>query len=361
MLMNALEQIAARTATAEDLPLLERLYASVCVHEFASLGLAAEQLQTLVCMQFQMRQQGYSVTYPNAVDSVLCFADGVGIGRMLVDSSEGSLRVIDLAVLPEFRNIRIGAWALHTVQIQAAQQNLPVRLRVMKNNPALRLYKRQGFVVAGQDELSFEMEWHMVPADPGISREAMTSRIVGFLGDIGLTVELGPLSCNTFLPGIAMIANGLRVDLDRLLYPGDLLHEAGHLAVMSPERRVVAHPDPTELGEEIAATAWSYAAALHLGLPLTQVLHENGYRGSAAMLRDALAASVAPGAPLLAWMGLTTLAHPDTPSIFPRMTNWVRQMPDAPDSDAAAGQLSSQDVAPLLPAEAIFETEPVLI
>ncbi len=50
---------------------------------------------------------------------------------------------------------------------------------------------------------------------------------LSFVREIGLEVHLGPAPSSTFLPGIQMVSNGLRVDSDRL-------HEAGPLAVKPP-------------------------------------------------------------------------------------------------------------------------------
>ena len=64
-------------------------------------------------------------------------------------------------------------------------------------------------------------------------------RIVDWLREIGLTVRLAPLGAETFLPGVTMEPGGILVDPEQLLYSGDLLHEAGHLAIMVPARRVL--------------------------------------------------------------------------------------------------------------------------
>ena len=88
--------------------------------------------------------------------------------------------------------------------------------------------------------------------------------IAEFLRGIGLTVEFGPVQ-ESFLPGVMLVAGGLLVDAEGLLYPGDLLHEAGHLAVMAAERRGSCPVVGDEMGEEIGAQCWSYAAAIHLG------------------------------------------------------------------------------------------------
>lgn len=166
-------------------------------------------------------------------------------------------------------------------------------------------------------------------------------RIVSFLREIGLEVDFGAVP-GSFLPGVQLAPNGLRVDRDCLLYPGDLLHEAGHLAVMTPDRRHMSEPAAEGLGDEIAAQAWSYAAAVHLGLPAEVVFHKDGYKGQAAGLVAALSSTegfaVIPGVPLLAWMGLTTPPTATERSIFPQMLRWLREA-EAPaaDSNEATG------------------------
>src|SRR5258708_1523489 len=60
--------------------------------------------------------------------------------------------------------------------------------------------------------------------------------VLDFLRGIGLAVSIGEIEGPTVLPGIRVVAGGLVVDPARLKHPGDLLHEAGHLAVMPAER-----------------------------------------------------------------------------------------------------------------------------
>ncbi len=71
----------------------------------------------------------------------------------------------------------------------------------------------------------------------------------------------------------------------RLLYPGDLLHEAGHLATMPPAQRATTVSNAgSDMGDEIAAQTWSYAAALHLGVAPELVFHSSVYKGAAESL-----------------------------------------------------------------------------
>ena len=151
--------------------------------------------------------------------------------------------------------------------------------------------------------------------DPG-------AQIVTFLREIGLTVHERAIPGATFLPGLTIDRGVLVVDESRLLYPGDILHEAGHLAVLPAEARQNADGDiGDDGGLEMAAIAWSYAAALHLGLDPSVVFHADGYKDGSSSLLENFAAGCYIGLPVLVWAGMTaaTGARP-----FPFMTRWLR-------------------------------------
>ena len=141
-------------------------------------------------------------------------------------------------------------------------------------------------------------------------------RIVGFLREIGLAVWVAEIDGPTVLPGIKVVNGGLVVDPARLKYPGDLLHEAGHLAVMPAARRAQANDDTgSDGGEEMAAIAWSYAAALRLGLDARVVFHDAGYRGGSVSMVENFEAGRYVGVPMLVWLGLTER--------YPEMIRWL--------------------------------------
>jgi hypothetical protein len=141
-------------------------------------------------------------------------------------------------------------------------------------------------------------------------------RIVGFLREIGLVVRVAEIEGPTVLPGIKVVEGGLVVDPARLKYPGDLLHEAGHLAVMPAARRAQANDDTgSDGGEEMAAIAWSYAAAVRLELDARVVFHEAGYRGGSDSMVENFAAGRYIGVPILVWLGMTER--------YPEMLRWL--------------------------------------
>ena len=64
-------------------------------------------------------------------------------------------------------------------------------------------------------------------------------KVLSFLDEIGINIIEKQLG-ETFLPGLDLGPDGLYIDFDKLLYPGDILHEAGHLAVTdSLERKTI--------------------------------------------------------------------------------------------------------------------------
>lgn len=332
--------IQSRSATPADEPFLFALFAYDKALEFAPLGWSSEQLHPLIEMQFRARQQSWAQIYPAAADSILCLEDGQPVGRHLVDRQADSYRIVDLAVLPECRNRGIGACALHRAQEIARSESAVLRLRVTRTNIAMRLYERLGFAKIAEDELAFEMEWapptrrhsEAPPEDlrPSVessemSWEQICDRICTFLREIGLPVQFTSLPFESFLPGIQMADGGLHVDFSALLYPGDLLHEAGHLAVMPPERRNAEAPSSNDPAEEMAAIAWSYAAAIHLSIPPEVVFHPHGYKGQASWLLQQFQSGNCIGLPVLWWLGMTTRPEGETPSIFPKMLSWLRE------------------------------------
>ena len=162
-------------------------------------------------------------------------------------------------------------------------------------------------------------------------------RILAFLRGIGLAVEARTLPDPTVLPGISIDGGVLLFDAAKLAYPGDLLHEAGHLAVVPPAvRRTIGGNMDGDGGLEMAAIAWSYAAAVFQRLPLDILFHPAGYRGGAASLRENFSSGRYIGVPLLEWLGMTDHMRPEahgSASRYPAMKKWLC---DEPSGLAAA-------------------------
>lgn len=169
--------------------------------------------------------------------------------------------------------------------------------------------------------------------DTIISIDAATVKMIRFVEEIGLPVKLFVIDEPTFLSGITLQNGGLIIDPEKLLYPGDILHEAGHLAVMPPDIRATMNgsldgKSDLHQGGEIMAIAWSYAACLHLELDPAIVFHKNGYKGEAEGILKNFSEGRYLGLPLLQWAGLCNEPEkiPEPGKVYyPKMLKWLRE------------------------------------
>ncbi|MFV0592634.1 MAG: hypothetical protein ACK5M7_14700 [Draconibacterium sp.] len=155
-------------------------------------------------------------------------------------------------------------------------------------------------------------------------------QIIAFLNETGIKVSEAELDDDCFLPGLFPKGCGLLLDRKRLKYPGDLLHEAGHIAVTEAHLRpLIGTSEMLEQwprpGDELGAILWSYAAACRLKIPLNVVFHPDGYKGDANWLIEQFELGNYIGLPLLTWMGFcNTKEDPQSNTSFPAMLKWLR-------------------------------------
>jgi len=158
-------------------------------------------------------------------------------------------------------------------------------------------------------------------------KDALLKQITRFLLDLGFQIRETEVSQQTFVPGIFIDRGTILIDRSKLLYPGDLLHEAGHLAVMPREKRMRVQGDVgNKAAEEMMAIAWSYAAAVHLGLDAHVVFHQGGYRGDGEWLIENFTNGRYIAVPMLQWIGLTAdekRAKELGIEPYPHMIKWV--------------------------------------
>jgi len=143
---------------AEDEPFLLELYASTRADEMALVGWDQRQKESFLRMQFRAQQSSYAMQFPNA-DYRIVVHDGQAAGRLIVDRSGADILLLDIALLPQFRNTGIGSVLMKNVMIEAAHAQKPLKLHVEKFNRARRLYDRLGFSTTGDNGIYLEMVW----------------------------------------------------------------------------------------------------------------------------------------------------------------------------------------------------------
>lgn len=162
-------------------------------------------------------------------------------------------------------------------------------------------------------------------------QDNLINKIAQFLNEIGIPTIPAKFDPETFLPGIMVSEGTLRVDEEKLAFPGDLLHEAGHLAVAPAEIRhllggevIVPQADLDTL--ETEAIAWSYAACIYLQIEPRIVFHEKGYKGKSANILFNFSLGIFFGLSGLEEKGMTfseRSARETGVAPFPAMQKWL--------------------------------------
>lgn len=156
-----------------DEAFLFELYTSTRQEELDAWGWSAEMRRQFLTMQFRA-SQGLREAFPGAEFQIV-LVDGVNAGRFVVQRTREQLQVVDMALLPPYRNAGLGAALLQRVFGEAAATKKPLRLEVFKTNRAARLYQRLGFVIIAETELLYQMEWRapIVPAAEPLLPDAL--------------------------------------------------------------------------------------------------------------------------------------------------------------------------------------------
>lgn len=148
-----------RSRTPEDMDFLAGLYASTREEELAPLPWTDEQKASFLRQQFNAQQAHYLEHYPDASWLVI-ERQGQPVGRLYIEVWPSQHRIIDIAFLPLARGRGFGTALLSDVTDVAATSGKAVSIHVEKNNPAMALYRRLGFVTIEDKGVYDLMEWH---------------------------------------------------------------------------------------------------------------------------------------------------------------------------------------------------------
>ena len=152
------QSVTLRVAQEDDLPLLRRVYASTRQAELASVDWDEAQRAWFLGMQFDLQARAFAQANPEA-DWQVVVCDGQPSGRLIVDRCSHSIRLVDIALLPDYRGAGIGSELLRRLLEEATAAGKPVVLHVARSNPAGALYQQLGFVVSARDDVYLEMQW----------------------------------------------------------------------------------------------------------------------------------------------------------------------------------------------------------
>ncbi|HEX8173533.1 MAG TPA: GNAT family N-acetyltransferase [Pyrinomonadaceae bacterium] len=152
-------RVSFRPVTPEDEDALLKIYASTREDEMRqAVGWTDEQKEMFLRWQLQMQRRDYEGRFPQA-DYQLILFDNEPAGRLWVARTAEQIRLLDIAILPEFQNRRIGTYLLRKLIEESEATGIPLRHMIYKlNTEARRFYERLGFRLIEDERMYLLME-----------------------------------------------------------------------------------------------------------------------------------------------------------------------------------------------------------
>ena len=152
------DSISFRPVTDADKNFLLELYQSSRGDDLRGLSWDEDRISEFLAMQHEAQQVFYETDYQQAVDEIVLI-EGQAAGRLIVERREHEIRCVEIALSPAHRGAGRGTQLIRTLQDEARQTNKPLRLQVIRFNPAVILFERLGFERTSETGTHFQMEW----------------------------------------------------------------------------------------------------------------------------------------------------------------------------------------------------------
>ena len=139
-----------RPRTEMDADFLRDVYFAYRWEEVERTGWPEVVRRAFLADQHRLQCRHYEEHYPDAAYSVV-EEHGQPVGRLYTLYSADDLRIMDIALMPQARGKGLGGALLEAVLRQAGALGAArISIHVEQNNPARRLYERQGFSRVGE-------------------------------------------------------------------------------------------------------------------------------------------------------------------------------------------------------------------
>jgi ribosomal protein S18 acetylase RimI-like enzyme len=151
--------VSLRPVTDADQEFLIGVYAGTRAAELAQVEWDDSQKDAFIRWQYAMQKQEYHARYPDARYDVI-LVEGVPAGRIWVGTDDKQIRLLDIAITPEFQNRGVGTYLLRQLIDEALKTGKALRHMVfMLNENASRFYERLGFTTIEDVGGYLHMEW----------------------------------------------------------------------------------------------------------------------------------------------------------------------------------------------------------
>lgn len=143
---------------ANDLDFLRELYASTRREEMVPSGWPQERIEEFLLQQFEAQHSFYQENFSSSDFDLIRSSSNDLIGRLYLDERDDEFRIIDIALLPDWRGQGIGGDILRRIIERAFEVGKAVAIHVEQNNPAMHLYSRLGFEMIEEQGVYHLME-----------------------------------------------------------------------------------------------------------------------------------------------------------------------------------------------------------
>lgn len=150
--------ITLRPVTSEDDPFLLAVYASTREEELARTNWNQWQRDAFLRMQLNAQHTHYREHHPEGEYQVIIL-DDVQIGRLYIARKQKEIRILDVTLLPQYRNRGTGTSMLNDLMAEAEENSKPLTIYIESFNRSLGLFLRLGFAKIGEHGYSHLMEW----------------------------------------------------------------------------------------------------------------------------------------------------------------------------------------------------------
>ena len=155
---DLLSRVRLRAVVPDDHELLVAVYAASRAEELDQVAWPPGQREAFVRMQYDAQDRHYRTASPQGRFDVV-EVDGRPAGRLFVDVRAGDIRIVDIALLPDFRGRGIGSALIRQVLAEAAGVGRTASIHVEVHNRAGALYERLGFRPAGEHGVHRLLVW----------------------------------------------------------------------------------------------------------------------------------------------------------------------------------------------------------
>ncbi len=133
-----------------DKSYLFEIYASSRTEELQFVPWTGEQKHAFLQSQFQAQHDYYLSKYPHGSFNLIKLNDAAA-GRLYTAESGGEIRIIDITLLPEFRNQGIGTRLISDILQAGADKQKCVTICLETYNRSQNLFSRLGFTCVSND------------------------------------------------------------------------------------------------------------------------------------------------------------------------------------------------------------------